>query len=48
MSYLKESLNSFDKLALSGAGGIGSIICYAFKDRPQIYLLILNEFKQIS
>ena len=48
MSYLKESLNSFDKLALSGADGIGSIVCYAFKDRPQISLLILNEFKRIS
>ena len=48
MSYLKESLNLIDKLALSGVGGIGPTICYAFRGRLQISLLILNEFKGIS
>ena len=48
MSYLKEPLNSIDKLALSGAGGIGPTICYGFRDFLQISLLILKEFKQIN
>ena len=48
MSYLKEALNLIDKLALSGAGGIGPTICYGFRDFLQISLLILKEFKQIN